>query len=224
MNSFFDLFPIPNSEWQTLLQSDARNNPNTYETLYLALFPIRESLIPKPEWVFRALSLAPNAVRVVILGQDPYPDKEMACGFSFATLNQKIPGSLRNIFKEIQADCGGPLRKNSDLSDWSQQGVLLLNTSLTVLEHQAGVHSKLGWQKITKFIINQVLEKNPNAVFLLWGKHAHNLLPQQQPTFLKCGHPSPLAYGKGDNDFKGCQHFKKTNILLNSQGSPAINW
>lgn len=222
---FLTSFPIQNPNWSSLIAKHIDENELHYTKLYSTLEPCLSQILPSKDLIFRSLNYVnPNNTRVVIIGQDPYPTPGEACGLCFATSNGKIPGSLRNIFREIQADCGGELRKNSDLTDWAQQGILLLNTSLTVLEHQAGIHSKIGWQLLTKFILNTIIQNDSRTIFLLWGKHAHELIPQQGDRFLRCGHPSPLAYGKGGNNFKGCGHFKKTNEMLVSFGLLPIQW
>jgi uracil-DNA glycosylase len=224
-DKFFSLFPITQQDWKTLVTQHVSDNLGHYSDLVKYLEPQLQRILPPKELVFNSLNLtSPTGIRVVIIGQDPYPTPGEACGLAFATKNNEIPASLRNIFKEIYADCGGTLRTDPDLTDWAQQGILLLNTSLTVLEHKAGVHSTIGWQRLTSYIVEVVLEKSPNAIFLLWGKHARGIVTQETKNVLVCSHPSPLAYGKGGNNFKGCGHFKKTNELLIAQGLSPINW
>lgn len=229
VDKFFTLFPVRNLKWRTSLTDYYRqDNWEVLEKLYNHLEPIKHKILPRPELVFTSLNYCdPDNTRVVILGQDPYPNTNHACGLAFSTANGAVPASLRNIFKEVSIDWGGEPRTNGDLRDWACQGVLLLNTILTVEEKSAGIHSKLGWQHVTEFILKTIWTKSPQAVFLLWGKHAQEAfsMPESDPRIFKCGHPSPLAYGKKtDNNFKGSHHFLKANLYLCSRGLLPITW
>ena len=164
-------------------------------------------------------------VKVVLLGQDPYHEKGQAMGLSFSVPEGvKIPPSLVNIFKEIHAEYGVPPAKSGDLTGWAKQGVLLLNTVLTVREHQANSHSTYGWQRFTDRIIEEVSKQDKPVVFLLWGRNAINkkpLIDESKHLVLTSAHPSPLsAY----NGFFGNGHFKKTNEFLKAHGRGEINW
>lgn len=175
--------------------------------------------------IFNALKYTPyKDVRVVILGQDPYINPGEAHGLSFSVKpGAKIPPSLQNIFKEISTDCDCQMPNNGHLMDWARQGVLLLNTVLTVREGQSKSHAGKGWEEFTTFIIKKLNERDTPIVFLLWGRDAHakaELITGQQHLVLIAAHPSPLAQGR----FFGCRHFSKANAFLKTQGLPEINW
>lgn len=223
------LFPIKNRKWGNLLLHYLEDkNEQVCQTLLDRLEPIADDLLPEKDKVFEALNYKdPNQISAVIIGQDPYPNPRDPHGLCFSVKHGKPPASLKNIFKEIQRDFGGELRTNGDLTDWAKQGVLLLNTTLTVLPHKSNCHSNIGWQHITHFITKTVWARSPNSVFLLWGRYAQKMMsePKTHPRILKCGHPSPLSYGKkGANNFKGCGHFKKANQFLLSRGHLPIVW
>ena len=180
-------------------------------------------VLPEPKNFFRAFDLCElNKVKVVIIGQDPYHTPGVPNGLAFSVnKNQKLPPSLINIFREIESDLG---IKNyiGDLSAWSRQGVLLLNTCLSVCAGLPASHSNIGWENFTNAAIEEI-QKKKNIIFLLWGKHA-----QQKKAFIKednfileAAHPSPLS---ANNGFFGCNHFSKTNNLLTSLGSDPIDW
>ena len=188
------------------------------------------TIFPPQEEIFNALIYTPfDQVRVVILGQDPYHGVGQAHGLSFSVLEGvKKPPSLRNIFKEIADDIHGDptnVRQNTNLTDWADQGVLLLNTYLTVMEGKAGSHRKLGWSKLTSHLIEEVSGVNKHIVFMLWGRPAQkNKRLIQQPEkhlILESVHPSPLSARKG---FFGCKHFSKANDYLVAHGRSSIQW
>ena len=164
-------------------------------------------------------------VKVVILGQDPYHEEGQAHGMCFSVLpGVEVPPSLKNIYKEIQAEYGYEPPNHGCLVSWSNQGVLLLNTTLTVREHQANSHSKCGWQEWTDEVIKLLNERETPMVFLLWGANARSkkkFINTNKHLVLECAHPSPLsAY----NGFFGCKHFSKANEFLVKQGLTPINW
>ncbi|MEM7798506.1 MAG: uracil-DNA glycosylase [Chloroflexota bacterium] len=188
------------------------------------------TIYPPQEEIFNALILTPfDQVRAVILGQDPYHGPGQAHGLSFSVLEGiKKPPSLRNIFKEIGDDIYGDptqVRESTNLSDWAEQGVLLLNTYLTVVEGNAGSHRKLGWAQLTSQLIEEVSRANEHIVFMLWGKPAQkNKALIQQPEshlILESAHPSPLSARRG---FFGCKHFSQANAYLEAHGRPPIQW
>ena len=187
------------------------------------------TLYPPPDRVFYALQLVPfNKVQVVIVGQDPYHGEGQANGLAFSVPEGiRTPPSLRNIFKEIQNDVydGQPLPNASpDLARWAEQGVLLLNASLTVEAGKAASHRALGWQALTDQIIEQLSQKRSNLVFLLWGRHAQakrDLIAPDRHQILEAAHPSPLSARHG---FFGCRHFSKTNAYLEKHGGTPIRW
>jgi len=178
--------------------------------------------------VFRAFSFCgPAEVRVVIVGQDPYhgPDQAMGLSFSVRT-GLKLPPSLRNIFQEIDRDCGGLAgdRVDGDLTRWARQGVMLLNTALTVRAGEAGSHAGLGWQTITDAALAEISHAAPACVFMLWGRHAAakaSLVDRARHLILEAPHPSPLSAHRG---FFGCSHFSQANAWLEERNLPPIRW
>jgi uracil-DNA glycosylase len=183
-----------------------------------------------PHDVFRALELiGPTSVKVIILGQDPYHGEDhgipQAHGLAFSVPPPvRTPPSLRNIFKEIQASLGHPIPRHGCLDHWAAQGVLLLNTVLTVERGHAASHSKHGWEHCTDTLIMQLAERSDNLVFLLWGAHAQTkrrLLDPLKHAVLEAPHPSPLSARRG---FLGCNHFALANQHLERHGRAPIDW
>jgi uracil-DNA glycosylase len=182
---------------------------------------------PKNADIFNAFSHTPlDKVKVVILGQDPYHGAQQAHGLSFSV--QKgipLPPSLKNIYKELALEFKDfKIPKYGDLTTWADQGVLLLNATLTVRANQPGSHQKKGWETFTDHVIATLSEKKSGIVFLLWGKFAaekENLIDGQKHHIFKAAHPSPFSAYKG---FFGCNHFIKTNQVLAKDGSTPINW
>ena len=178
---------------------------------------------PEPKLFFKAFEICNlNNLKIVILGQDPYHTPATANGLAFSVQkHRKVPPSLVNIFKELDSDLGIK-NYSGDLSYWAEQGVLLLNTSLTVIEGEAGSHSKIGWEIFTDEVIKQVQSKN-NIIFLLWGNHARKkkeLIGGDNFVF-EAAHPSPLS---AHNGFFGCKHFSQANEKLIELGSRPIDW
>jgi uracil-DNA glycosylase len=184
-------------------------------------------IFPNKNQVFNAFSLTPfNTIKVVILGQDPYHGSNQAHGLSFSVLSeQKIPPSLNNIYKELSQDISGFIYPSKgNLEYWAKQGVLLLNTVLTVVEGQAHSHQNLGWETFTDKVIQQINIYSENVVFLLWGKHAQKKgvhIDRNKHLILTSSHPSPLSAHRG---FLGSQHFSKTNAYLVSKNKNPIDW
>ena len=183
-------------------------------------------VFPSQENIFKALNLCPlNNVKVVILGQDPYHGAGQAHGLAFSVPdNIKIPPSLKNIYKEIQSDIGKPIVETGNLESWAEQGVLLLNATLTVLPEQPGSHQGLGWETFTNAIIKIISEQKEHIVFLLWGKYAQakaELIDQSKHLILTAPHPSPFSAYTG---FFGCRHFSKTNEFLRAHKHAPIIW
>ena len=180
-------------------------------------------VLPEPKNFFRAFDLCElNKVKVVIIGQDPYHTPGVPNGLAFSVnKNQKLPPSLINIFRELESDLGIQ-NYIGDLSAWSKQGVLLLNTCLSVCAGLPASHSNIGWENFTNAAIEEI-QKKKNIIFLLWGKHAQQkkAFIQEDNFILEAAHPSPLSANKG---FFGCNHFSKTNNLLTSLGSDPIDW
>ena len=182
-----------------------------------------------PADVFRALALTPLAeVRVLILGQDPYHGPGQAEGLAFSVPEgQKLPPSLRNIFKELHRDLGLHPPGNGSLLPWARQGVLLLNACLTVEDGQPGSHAKLGWQALTDAICVALAEDPSPKVFMLWGAHAQAkapLLAQPQHRVLMANHPSPLSALRPPVPFIGCGHFGAANRFLREAGRGEVRW
>ncbi|WP_424933918.1 uracil-DNA glycosylase [Amaricoccus macauensis] len=185
-----------------------------------------ENIAPAPERIFRALEMVPpEAVRVVILGQDPYPTPGHANGLSFSVEpGVAPPRSLKNIYREMQDDLGVSPASHGDLGAWARQGVLLLNTVLTVELGQANAHAKWGWQTVTDGIIRATAELPQPVVYMLWGKSAEAktaLIGEGRHLILTAPHPSPLSARRG---FFGCRHFSKANAWLAEQGQKPIDW
>lgn len=181
---------------------------------------------PKPKDIFRAFDLCSfDDARVIILGQDPYHGVNQANGLAFAVGDGVgIPPSLQNIFKEINNDLGLEIPKSGNLDYLAQQGVLLLNATLTVAAGMAGSHQWKGWEEFTDTVIKILSDKKENLVFILWGKYAQDkgkIIDESKHLVLRAAHPSPFsAY----NGFFGCKHFSKTNEYLKSVGKKEINW
>lgn len=184
-------------------------------------------IYPKMENIFSALNFVPyEKVKVVIIGQDPYHGENQAMGMSFSVpKEQDVPPSLKNIFKEIESDTGVVCDKtNGDLSRWAKQGVLLLNSVLTVRAHQPNSHKGMGWEKLTTRIIEKLNERDQPIVFVLWGGNAkafEKYITNPKHVVLKSAHPSPLsAY----NGFWGCKHFSTINEILIKNNNEPIDW
>ncbi len=214
--------------WKSVLKS-------AFEQPYfeqLASFLKTEKALGKPIFppgplIFHAFNCTPfDAVKVVIIGQDPYHGLGQAHGLSFSVPNGiKVPPSLKNIFKELETDIGIPYQaSNGNLVHWANQGVLLLNAALTVRAGEPFSHAKYGWADFTDAVISTISDKKSNVVFLLWGKFAQEkiaLINQSSHYVLTAAHPSPFSADKG---FFGCRHFSKTNQLLMKNGSTPIDW
>ena len=182
-------------------------------------------IYPPGGLIFRAFELTPvQEVKVVILGQDPYHNPGEAMGLSFSGPDGvRMPPSLRNIFREIETDLGIRMSGRPNLENWARQGVLLLNSILTVEAGQAASHRNIGWQEFTDAVIRYLSENCSGIVFLLWGNFARakaSLIDTSRHHVLVAAHPSPLAGGA----FFGCRHFSKTNALLLAEGKTPINW
>ena len=186
---------------------------------------LNKKIFPLERDIFKAFELTyPEDTKVVILGQDPYHNYNQANGLSFS-VNKKepLPPSLKNIFKEIENDLGIKNFEHGDLSYWAKQGVLLMNSSLTVEKGIPGSHLKLGWETFTDHIIRSFDKKN-NLVFMLWGNFAsrkNEFIDKEKHLVLETSHPSPLSCYKG---FIGCKHFSLCNAFLKDVGKKEIDW
>ena len=218
-------FAMPN-RWENFAFNEQKK-----EYLLSLKLRLQEELIlgkkiyPPEKEIFKAFELtAPENTKVVILGQDPYHNFNQANGLCFS-VNEKqlLPPSLKNIFKELEDDLGIKNYKHGDLSSWAKQGVLLMNTSLTVEKGKPGSHLKFGWEQLTDQVIRS-FNKKMKIVFVLWGKSAakkKELINEDKHFILEASHPSPLSCHKG---FFGCNHFSKCNNFLKTSGKEEINW
>ena len=207
------LSPIKNSEYFTTLWEKVKQE-----------YAVTKCFPPK-NMIFRALELTPfDSVQVVVIGQDPYHNDFQANGLCFSVSDQvTAPPSLKNIFKELEEDLGISKTTN-ELDSWAEQGVLMLNATLTVRAHQPNSHKDLGWDKFTDFIIQQVSEKKENVVFVLWGAFAQkklNLIDEKKHFVIQSAHPSPFSVHRG---FFGSRPFSKINDFLVSKGKSPIRW
>jgi len=214
--------------WKTLIGAETKKDyfkqlMLDVEASYLINNP---PIYPPAELVYNALELcAPKKTKVVILGQDPYHGKDQAMGLAFSVLGgTKIPPSLMNIFKELKSDVGIPIPESGNLSHWANQGVLLLNATLTVEAENAGSHQGKGWEQFTDHIIETISAKQQHVVFILWGNYAQaksNLIDESKHLILTAPHPSPLSAHRG---FFGSKHFSQTNEYLQQHKITPIEW
>lgn len=218
MSALFDLVPSPwrphLSQFETLINEIGVSLRNRADK--------GERILPDRARVFRALEIPPTEVRVLIVGQDPYPNPQDACGFAFSVppRSSGLPGSLLNIQKEILTDIGSTSTSDGDLSRWAAQGVMLLNRSLTVTAGESASHASLGWEEITEEI-SRICAAN-GAIALLWGNSARQLESLFDNSRCVTGvHPSPLSAHRG---FLGSRPFSKVNAALSAIGHKAIVW
>lgn len=207
------LAPIKNTEYFDQLWANVKKE---YET---------EKCFPPKKQIFRALELTPfEEVKVVIIGQDPYHNDFQANGLCFSVSEQvPAPPSLKNIFKELQDDLG-IARTKKELDDWAEQGILLLNATLTVKAHTPNSHKNLGWEKLTDFIIKEISYRKENVVFVLWGAFAQKkeeLINSSKHLIVKSAHPSPFSVYRG---FYGSKPFSQINEYLKSKNIDPICW
>ncbi len=214
------------NEWDALLADEIKKDYYLRLREFLKQEYTTRRVYPPMEDIFNALRhTSYSDVRAVILGQDPYHGAGQAHGMCFSVKKgTPPPPSLQNIFKELKADLGIDPPNHGELTQWADNGVLLLNTVLTVREGQANSHRGMGWEHFTDRVIQLLNERQQPIVFLLWGGNARskaNLITNPQHLVLQCAHPSPLsAY----NGFFGCRHFSKTNEFLTQHGMQPINW
>lgn len=187
---------------------------------------VTATVYPKPTDVFRAFALTPfESVKVVILGQDPYHGAGQAMGLSFSVPEKvKIPPSLRNIYTELHDDIGGSTAAHGDLTHWAEQGVLLLNATLTVRAGQAGSHQGRGWERFTDAAIQALSEQRKNVVFILWGNYARQkkaLIDESRHLVIQSPHPSPFSAASG---FFGSKPFSRANAYLQQHHIAPVQW
>lgn len=216
------------SDWLALIEKQWSKDHQILWNEKIENLLSKPNLAPKKEKIFKAFELCSVAdVKVVILGQDPYPTLGHANGLAFSTEDfvQPFPKSLRNIFKELQrsiADYSIPLTGN--LEPWAEQGVLLLNTCLTTEIGQANAHKNQGWEELTFLLLQAIFREKKQLVAMLWGSQAQAIIPtlnQENHLILQSSHPSPLSVYRG---FDGCNHFQLCNDYLRQNGKKEINW
>lgn len=213
--------------WQSALSAELDKPYMQALEAFLVAEEKRTTLLPPHSERFNALKSTPlDKVKVVILGQDPYPTLGHAHGLSFSVLPsvKPLPRSLMNIYKELESDLGINNKHTGYLQPWAEQGVLLLNTVLTVEEGKAGSHQKKGWELFTDAVIKAVNEQVQPIAFVLWGAHAQKkatMIDSTKHLILKSAHPSPLSAAQG---FFGSRPFSQINSWLSAQGRDAINW
>lgn len=224
-SQLFKFFP---SAWKETLPSECFEVFNSISKKLDENFHNEEPVYPPLECIFNAFQLcSPDNLKVIIIGQDPYHGFGEAHGLAFSTLAYKLPPSLKNIFKEIASDLGkAPSGLNGNLEEWAKQGVLLLNTHLSVIKDQPASHSKIGWDVFTLKVISWIANsgKWKNIVFIAWGAHAHGIvdaLDLSDHLVLKSSHPSPFSARKG---FFGSKPFSKTNEWLVAHNLAPIDW
>ncbi len=219
--------PTHISTWAQLLESEYPAESFKSALQYsLEMRELGHTIYPAPEHVFRAFSETPlDTLKVVLLGQDPYHGPDQAEGLCFSVpIGIRIPPSLRNIYRELADDLGIPIAPHGHLLQWAHEGVLLLNSVLTVEAGQPGSHANKGWERFTDSVIQKISDTKEHIVFLLWGNHARkkvSLINQTKHTVLQAPHPSPLSAHTG---FFGCRHFSLTNKALTAHGQAPINW
>ncbi len=213
-------------EWDEVLKEEFSSKSYLNLREFLKTEYSNYTVYPSMFDIFNSMKYtAYNDVKVVLLGQDPYHNEGQAMGLSFSVPDGiEVPPSLVNMYKELYAETGIPIRKSGNLVGWAKQGVLLLNTVLTVRAHQANSHKGKGWESFTDGIIKKISDNKEHVVFLLWGGNARSkkpLIDANKHLILECAHPSPLsAY----NGFFGCGHFVKTNEYLIKHGIMPIDW
>jgi len=214
-------------DWDPVLKPLFRQDHMRQLSAFVQGERAQHAVFPPEDLVFNAFRLTPfGSVKVVILGQDPYHSDGQAHGLSFSVPDgMPLPPSLRNIYTELASDIPGfAFPRSGNLTPWAEQGVLLLNATLTVRAHQAASHQGRGWETFTDEIIRQLSERREALVFILWGSYAQKksmLIDPQKHLVLKAVHPSPLSAHRG---FFGCKHFSKTNEYLVSKGKKPIQW
>jgi len=218
--------PVIEESWKNILENQFTSD----YFLNLKKFLIEEKkqyiIYPPGSLMFSAFNLTPlNKVKVIILGQDPYHGTKQAHGLCFSVPQGiKNPPSLKNIFKELSEDLGIEPSESGNLESWAKQGVLLLNSTLSVRANQAGSHQNKGWETFTDSVISTLSEKKSGLIFILWGNYAkakEKLIDTDKHYILKAAHPSPFSAYSG---FFGCKHFSKTNEILKNSGLPEIDW
>lgn len=214
------------ADWKEVLKEEFEKPYFEELTKFVRTEYANGTIYPSGRNIFRAFDKCPFAeLKVVIIGQDPYHGPGQANGLCFS-VNDGIPfpPSLQNIFKEINDDIGTPIPRSGELDRWAEQGVLLLNSVLTVQAHNAASHAGHGWEQFTDAVVRTINERKQGVVYMLWGSYAQKkglIADPQQNLILKSVHPSPLSAYRG---FFGCKHFSQANTYLQSIGKSPINW
>jgi len=214
------------SSWKKVLKEEFEKDYFTELSKNVREAYLKRIVYPPPKLVFNAFEHCPfDDVKVVILGQDPYHGPGQAMGLSFSVPDGvKTPPSLRNMYKEIKSDIGGIVPESGNLERWADQGVLLLNATLTVEKGTAGAHQGLGWEQFTDAVIKKISDEKEHVVFMLWGNYARGkkaLIDESKHLILEAPHPSPFSADRG---FFGCKHFSKTNEYLKAHGKQHVVW
>ena len=218
--------PIINNDWDDILKEEFKKS-SFQKTINLVKNERKYfKIFPQEKEVFNALKISSfKKTKIVILGQDPYHKKGLAHGLAFSVKDQiNKPPSLQNIFKELKADLGTKHIRTGSLEKWGKQGVLLLNTILTVREKQPRSHAKYGWETFTDAVISKLSDGKKGIIFFLWGEYAQkkiHLIDIKKHYILKTSHPSPFSAHKG---FLGSNHFSKANNFLLKNNKKTINW
>lgn len=217
---------IIGNDWDELLESEFQKDYYKKLRSFLITEYREKTIFPDMHDIFTALKLTSyKDTKVVILGQDPYHGRGQSHGLAFSVKKDvRIPPSLRNMFKELKDDLGLPIPDNGYLKKWAEEGVLLLNTSLTVRESQPNSHSKIGWEILTDRIIQLLNEREDPLVFILWGNNAKSkekYITNKNHFIIKSVHPSPLSASRG---FFGSKPYSKTNTFLKNIGAEEIDW
>lgn len=233
INAFFVFYKMNvkiEKSWKSLLQPEFEKEyfVNLTNFVRLEYQQNKNAIFPAPPAIFKAFDACPfNDLKVVILGQDPYPTKGHANGLCFSINPDVKPfaKSLINIFKEIENDTGKPFPNNGDLTRWAEQGVLLLNSILTVRQGMPQSHQNKGWEKFTDAVIQTISDRTDGTVFMLWGGYAKKKgksIDRSKHLVLESGHPSPMSANQGL--WFGNKHFSKANNYLESKGKLKIEW
>ena len=213
-------------DWKALLEEEFSKPYFEELTRFVKEEYATRRIYPRGSNIFRAFDKCPfEKLKVVIIGQDPYHGPGQAHGLCFS-VDEGVPHppSLQNIFKEVASDIGTPIPSSGNLDRWAEQGVLLLNSVLTVREHEAASHAGKGWEQFTDAVVRKIAQEKQGVVYLLWGSYAQRkgaMVDPQRNCILKAVHPSPLSAYRG---FLGCKHCSQANDYLISTGQTPINW
>tara|TARA_B100001109_G_C18824915_1_gene456459 strand:- start:601 stop:1275 length:675 start_codon:yes stop_codon:yes gene_type:complete len=214
-----------NNGWKEILESEINQKYFYKLSNILKNFREKKTILPNERDVFKAFKLCNyNDLKIVIIGQDPYHNINQAHGLAFSVKSKKIPPTLSNIIKELRNDVKIEIPRNGNLERWAKQGVLLINSTLTVEHNKPNSHKHIGWQKFTDNIISYISKSKKGIIFMIWGNHAKNkvkLIDKSKHHILIAPHPSPLSAYRG---FFGCKHFSKSNSILISQRKKTIDW